>query len=84
VLAAWIAAVLVVAAVVAALAWNAGAGRWTSAPTVVGMDEAGATQLVREAELVPMVVDRRHDTIPAGRVAESDPPAQTKLTKAAR
>ena len=81
VLTAWIGGVLLLAALIAALAWGAGAGSWTTAPSTIGMDEAGATQLVKEAGLVPVVQRSHHDTIPSGRVAVSAPAANTKLTK---
>jgi serine/threonine-protein kinase len=81
VLTGWIGGVLLLAVLIAALAWGAGAGTWTMAPTTVGMDEAGATQLVKEAGLVPVVQRSHHNTIPSGRVAVSAPVANTKLTK---
>jgi serine/threonine-protein kinase len=80
-LAIWIAVVLLLGLLVGAVAWTAGAGQWTTTPTVVGMDEATATRLVRDAGLVPVVQERHHDTIPAGRVAASMPADGAQVTK---
>lgn len=81
VLTAWIVGVVLLGILVAALAWGAGVGRWTTAPVVVGLDEQTATRVVREAGLVPKLQERHHDTIPSGRIADSAPAAGTQLTK---
>jgi serine/threonine-protein kinase len=80
-LAVWLGIVLLLGLLVGAAAWNAGAGRFTVAPRVLGMDEASAVAAERTAGLVPVVVRAHHDTIPAGRVAASDPPGDRRVSR---
>ena len=75
ILAVWIGAVVLLAVLVGALAWGAGAGQWTSMPSLVGMDRAGAQRALTDAGLVPVIRQTPQDTIPAGRVAATDPAA---------
>jgi serine/threonine-protein kinase len=73
ILAVWIGAVLLLAVLIGALAWGAGAAQWTSMPALVGMDQAGAQRTLTDAGLVPVIRQAPQDTIPAGRVAATDP-----------
>ncbi|GGM61567.1 serine/threonine protein kinase [Longimycelium tulufanense] len=66
-------AVLVLAAVVGAVAWWTGSGRWTSVPKVTGLEQASAERALREADLVPQIRQENHDQIDQGRVIRTDP-----------
>jgi eukaryotic-like serine/threonine-protein kinase len=72
-MAAWVGGVVVAGMFVAAIAWNAGVGHWTTVPTVVGMDQARATRAVQDAGLVAQVQQRHDNTMPAGRIVSEDP-----------
>jgi serine/threonine-protein kinase len=80
-LAAWVVGVAVLGLLIGTLAWNAGIAHWTTAPVVIGMDEAAATQTERTAGLVPVVAQRHDNRVPAGRVAVSAPVAGTQVAR---
>jgi serine/threonine-protein kinase len=81
ILAIWIGAILLLAVLVGALAWGAGAGQWSSTPALIGLDRASAERLVTEAGLVPVVREQPNDGLPAGIVAESVPGPATRVRK---
>jgi serine/threonine-protein kinase len=81
VLAIWLGAILLLAILVGALAWGAGAGQWSSTPALIGLDRAAAERLVTEAGLVPVVREQPNDGLPAGIVAESVPAPATRVRK---
>jgi tRNA A-37 threonylcarbamoyl transferase component Bud32 len=78
-LAIWIGAVLTLAALIGLLAWNAGAGRWSAMPNVVGLDQASAEHLVGEAGLVAQVRQAPDNGAPAGTVAAATPDPGTTM-----
>ncbi|HEY2205864.1 MAG TPA: Stk1 family PASTA domain-containing Ser/Thr kinase [Pseudonocardia sp.] len=80
-LAVWLGVVLLLGLLIATLAYNAGAGHYTDSPKVLGMDEQGAVGAERAAGLVPVVVRKQNDTIPAGRVAVADPAGGQRVAK---
>ena len=76
----WLIAILVVVLLgVAAAAggWWLG-GRWAATPAAVGLAQADAEILVRDAGLVPRVTIEHHNDVPAGQVASSYPEAGTE------
>ena len=76
----WLIAILVVVLLgVAAAAggWWLG-GRWAATPAAVGLTQADAEILVRDAGLVPRVTIEHHNDVPAGKVASSYPEAGTE------
>lgn len=75
-------AVLVLGLVAAAGGWWF-SGRWTAAPTVVGLTRAAAENAVRDAGLTPLVIDRHDDAVPSGQVAASDPTAGARVLSGA-
>jgi len=81
ILAIWIGAILLLAILVGALAWGAGAGQWSSTPALIGLDRASAERLVAEAGLVPVVREQPNDGLPAGIVAEAVPGPATRVRK---
>ncbi|HWN31212.1 MAG TPA: protein kinase [Pseudonocardia sp.] len=81
ILAIWIGAILLLAVLVGALAWGAGAGQWSSTPALIGLDRPSAERLVTEAGLVPVVREQPNDGLPAGIVAEAVPGPATRVRK---
>lgn len=76
----WLIAIVVVVLLglaAAAGGWWLG-GRWAATPAAVGLTQADAEILVRDAGLVPRVVIQHHNDVPAGQVAGSDPVAGTE------
>lgn len=76
----WLIAILVVLLVglaAAAGGWWIG-GRWAATPAAVGLTQAQAETLVRNAGLVPRVTVEHHNDVAAGLVAQSDPAAGTE------
>ena len=71
----WLIAILVILLLgisAAAGGWWLG-GRWAAAPAAVGLSQAQAEALVRDAGLVPRVSTGHQNTVPRGVVASSDP-----------
>jgi tRNA A-37 threonylcarbamoyl transferase component Bud32 len=81
ILAAWIVGVVLLGLLVALVAWAAGLDQWTSTPALAGLDRPSAERLVSQAELVPATREMPSDTMPAGRVIDSVPPASAQLRK---
>jgi eukaryotic-like serine/threonine-protein kinase len=69
----WTVAVLVLAGVLATAAWWLGTARWTTVPTVAGMDPSAAERTLQNAQLTPHLTQRADNTVPAGRVIGTDP-----------
>jgi serine/threonine-protein kinase len=70
---AWLAVVLLLAGAVGIAAWWLGAGRWTSVPSVTGLDRAAAEALLTEADLDAEIVEDHSDSVPLARVIGTDP-----------
>jgi eukaryotic-like serine/threonine-protein kinase len=81
VFAVWIAIVMVLALVVGLTAWWLGVGRWTAMPSVVGLEQTTAQQLLDEADLVGRVTEAHDDGVAAGLIAGSDPAPQARLLR---
>ncbi len=76
----WLVAILVVillGTAAAAGGWWLG-GRWAATPAAVGLVQANAESIIRDAGLVPRVTVRHQDSVPAGTVASSDPVAGSR------
>jgi beta-lactam-binding protein with PASTA domain/tRNA A-37 threonylcarbamoyl transferase component Bud32 len=76
----WLIAILVVVLLglaAAAGGWWLG-GRWAATPAAVGLTQADAEILVRDAGLIPRFTSEHHNDVPAGQVASSDPAAGTE------
>ena len=71
---AWLTVVLLLACAVGTAAWWLGAGRWTSVPSVTGLDRAAAEALLTEADLDTEIVEDHSDLMPLDRVIGTDPP----------
>lgn len=69
----WIAVVLVLAAVVGAVAWWLGTGRWTAVPQLTGLDPAAAERALQTADLSGTITQQRDNTVPPGQVIGTDP-----------
>jgi beta-lactam-binding protein with PASTA domain len=76
-----VALVLVLALLVAVAAWWLGTGRWTVMPSLVGIEQSTAQQLLGEADLVGRVVRAHDDAMAAGLVAATDPPTEMNLLR---
>jgi eukaryotic-like serine/threonine-protein kinase len=68
----WVTLVMALALVVGTAAWWLGTGRWTEVPSVVGLPEAAARQLVTAADLVATSKPVADDQASAGTVTASD------------
>jgi serine/threonine-protein kinase len=76
----WIIAIVVVLLLglaAAAGGWWIG-GRWAATPAAVGLAQADAENLIRDAGLVPRVITEHHNDVPPGLVAVTDPVAGTE------
>ncbi|MDN5749822.1 MAG: PASTA domain-containing protein, partial [Pseudonocardia sp.] len=79
-----IALVVVLALLVAATAWWLGTGRWTEVPTLLGVQQATAEQLLAESDLVQgAVTSAFDDAAPAGVVTGVDPAPGARLLRGA-
>jgi serine/threonine-protein kinase len=81
VFAAWTAIVLVLALVVGLTAWWLGVGRWTAMPSVIGLEQSTAQQLLGEADLVARVTQAHDDGVAAGLVSGANPVPQSRLLR---
>jgi eukaryotic-like serine/threonine-protein kinase len=77
----WIAVVLLLALGVGLTAWWLGTGRWTSMPTVVGLQQTAAERLLADADLVPRSTTSLDDAQAAGVVIRTDPVADARLLR---
>ena len=71
---AWLMVVLLLASAVGTAAWWLGAGRWTSVPSVTGLDRTAAEALLTEADLDAEIVEDHSDAVPLGAAIGTDPP----------
>ncbi|TKV60472.1 Stk1 family PASTA domain-containing Ser/Thr kinase [Nakamurella flava] len=71
-------AALVLGMIAAAGGWWF-SGRWSAAPTVVGLTQSAAENAVRDAGLTPRVVNRHDDAVPSGQIAASAPTAGDRV-----
>lgn len=79
-----IALVVVLALLVSTAVWWLGTGRWTEVPTLVGVPQSTAEQLLREADLVRgAVTSAVDDDAPAGVVTDVDPAPGARLLRGA-
>ncbi len=79
----WLIAILIIVLLgvsAAAGGWWLG-GRWAAAPAAVGLTQAQAEAMVRDAGLVPRVSTGHQDTVPRGVVASSDPTPGTRVLR---
>ena len=73
-------AALLVAALVGGLAWWFGDGRYTLTPSVLGLTQAAAEQKLQAAGLEASVSQHAYsETVPSGRVIETDPSPSEKV-----
>ncbi|HZG90830.1 MAG TPA: PASTA domain-containing protein, partial [Pseudonocardia sp.] len=77
----WTAVVLALAVGVAVSAWWLGSGRWTAMPSLLGLEEAAAQQLLDQADLLGVSVRAFDDTAPEGRVTEADREVDAELLR---
>jgi eukaryotic-like serine/threonine-protein kinase len=68
----WVALVAVLALAVGVAAWWLGSGRWTSMPSVVGLQESAAQQLLAQADLVARRATAFDGSAPEGAVVAAD------------
>jgi eukaryotic-like serine/threonine-protein kinase len=80
----WVAVVVLLAVLVATVAWWLGSGRWTAMPAVVGLPEATAQQLLTEADLVVTTTRGDGGGAKAGVVTASDQSTGTRLLRGSR
>ncbi len=66
--------VLLLAGAVSTAAWWLGAGRWTSVPSVAGLERTAAEALLTEADLEAEIVEDHSDSVPVGAAISTDPP----------
>ncbi len=79
----WLIAILIIVLLgvtAAAGGWWLG-GRWAAAPAAVGLSQAQAEAMVRDAGLVPRVSTGHQNTVPRGVVASSDPTPGTRVLR---
>ena len=80
----WVAVVVLLAVLVATVAWWLGSGRWTAMPAVVGLPETTAQQLLTEADLVATTTRDDGGGAKAGVVTASDQSTGTRLLRGSR
>lgn len=73
--------VVVLGLLVAVAGWVLGDARWTSVPSVVGLERPAAERLLAEADLRVTVTEAHHDTVPAGVVTAVDPAPSGRLRR---
>ncbi len=78
---AWVSVVAVLGLLVGAAGWWLADGRWTSMPTVVGVERAAAERLLLAADLVATVSVARDDEVAAGLVSAVDPAPGARLLR---
>ncbi|GAA1182101.1 Stk1 family PASTA domain-containing Ser/Thr kinase [Pseudonocardia alaniniphila] len=77
----WVAVVLVLALLVGVTAWWLGSGRWTAMPSLVGLQQATAQQLLSESDLVASIKTARDNTQPEGAITATDPQPDARLLR---
>jgi beta-lactam-binding protein with PASTA domain len=81
VFAVWMTIVLVLTLVVGLTAWWLGVGRWTAMPSVIGLEQATAQQVLSEADLVARITEAHDDGVAAGLVSTTNPTAESRLLR---
>lgn len=76
-----LAAVLVLAAIAGGVGWWFGSGRYTVAPSVVGMAQAAAVQQIQDAGLDPIIAEVFSETIADDEVISADPEGGTEIER---
>ncbi|NIJ11184.1 serine/threonine-protein kinase [Saccharomonospora amisosensis] len=69
----WVLVGLLLVGGIATGVWWFMGGRWVEVPKVVGMEQQRAEQVLRQAELTPVVTEERHNTTPSGTVIRTEP-----------
>ncbi|MGB6181416.1 MAG: Stk1 family PASTA domain-containing Ser/Thr kinase [Rhodococcus sp. (in: high G+C Gram-positive bacteria)] len=77
----WLIVVVVVAALLGAVGWWAGSGRFTAVPSVDGLDRATAITAIESADLSATVEGRYTDSDPVDRLLGTDPPAGSRIAR---
>jgi len=77
----WIAVIVVLAIIVATVAWWLGAGRWTAMPSLIGLEQSAAQQLLGDADLGATVTLAYDDGFDAGLVSATEPAADARLPR---
>ncbi len=78
-----LALVLVLAVIAGGIGWWLGSGRFTVAPSVVGMVQAAAIAQVQEAGLDPVVAETFSETVAADTVISTDPEPGAEVERGA-
>jgi serine/threonine-protein kinase len=79
----WAVVVLVLAGVLATAAWWLGSGRWTTVPTVAGMDQTAAEHALQNAQLTPHLSRQANNAVPAGTVIGTEPGSGARVARGA-
>ncbi|MFD1152316.1 PASTA domain-containing protein, partial [Saccharothrix hoggarensis] len=77
----WLSVVVVAAILIGVTSWWLVIGRVATVPNVVGQDESAATALIEAAALKHTARTENSDTVPAGQVLSTDPPAGAEATR---
>jgi serine/threonine-protein kinase len=80
----WLTIVLLLAAIVAGVAWWLGIGQWTAVPQVAGLDTASADRALSGADLNPQFSQAYDNSVPAGRVVRTMPGAGSRALRGAK
>ncbi|ANY05107.1 hypothetical protein AFB00_00850 [Pseudonocardia sp. HH130630-07] len=77
----WMVLLVLLAALAGTGAWWLGSGRWTTMPSVTGLDRERATALIAESDLTPTVTERAEDDVAPDLVAEVAPAPDTRVLR---
>lgn len=76
-----LAMVLVLAVIAGGIGWWFGSGRFTTAPSVVGMAQAAAVEEIQDAGLDPVVQEVFSETVGEDQVISTDPEGGTEIER---
>jgi eukaryotic-like serine/threonine-protein kinase len=79
----WTAVVLALALIVAVAAWWLGSGRWTTMPTIVGLQEQAAEKLLDQSGLVGVPV-KQYGSAAVGQVTAADQEPDAELLRGSK
>ncbi|WP_433561989.1 PASTA domain-containing protein [Nocardia sp. CA-151230] len=79
----WLSIVLALAVLLGLGGWWLGVGRYSSVPSIAGMDTQKAVTTLQDAGFKTETRQKASDMIPVGNVVGTDPPAGTRVTKGA-